>query len=77
MEWWSWIILLWVALLSYWTGHHFGWRQRDKSIRREVRFERRPDAPAAKPSREPGVRGHARVTEAHMSQPRSYWNDRD
>ena len=82
------VVVCGAAVVGGLIGNIMGWRsgrklgQREGFIKytRQLRFERRPyepDLPLIDPTDQPHSRrprGRARVTDAHMSQPRADWS---
>ena len=75
------------AVMGGVIGNIMGWRSGRKIGRieghaeyvRKLKFERREEMPLINPTDQPHSRrpkGRARVTEAHMSQPRRSWMER-
>jgi hypothetical protein len=71
-----WYIL--TGLLCYGAGVGTAWLLWRKREPEPIEFERRPIEPrddAILVTRDPGSsKGHSRVSTAHVSQPRPYWN---
>ena len=66
-------------VMGWRSGRKIGQREGFQKYVRQLRFDRREEMPLINPTDQPhsrSPRGHARVTEAHMSQPRRAWMER-